>query len=143
MKIVQLLIFIILVSSCTFPEVGVNKFAKLQNGLDRNDAKTLIKENPSTSKLIQIGQEKYFYDIYMIPLEVYSKERTEYRPNYNYNQYDDYKKVTETTTFSYPFVLLYKDNKLIFQGFIWEYKINESAEINNIGTTLSEVILGY
>ncbi len=143
MKLVLLFILIVVISSCKFREVGVNKFAKLHKGLDRNDVRRLIDEAASTSKLIQIGQEKYFYDIYMIPLEVYSKERTEYRPNYNYNKYDDYKKVTETTTFSYPYVILYKNNKLHFQGFIWEFKINESIEINEIGNTLSEVILGY
>lgn len=143
MKVVLFILLIILINSCKFPEVGVNKFAKLYKGLDRNDVRRLVDEAASTSKLIQIGQEKYFYDVYMIPLEVYSEERTEYRPNFNNNNYDDYEKVRETTTFSYPYVIIYKDNKLYFQGFIWEYKINESIEINKIGNTLSEAILGY
>ena len=143
MKTIILFIFIILISSCVFPEVGVNKFAKIYKGMEMYKIRSLIKENPIDKGNFDFYSENLIYEVYEIKLSTYTEEREEYRPSYLYRDAYDKYEVTTTTDYFFPYIILFKENKVFFQGFIWEYKNNENAEINEIGDILWKKIYVY
>lgn len=143
MRIISLLIIILTISSCVFPEVGVNKFAKIYKGMDMYKIRGLIKESPANTGSFDFYNENILYEVYDIKLSTYTEEREEYRPSYLYRDAYDKYEVTTTTDYFYPFIILFKNKKVFFQGFIWEYKNNENPEINEIGDILWSKIYVY
>lgn len=137
--IIAILVFTFLYS-CQFPVNGVNKFKKVYKGMEKAEARREIKDAPYYSNKLAFNNQDYTFDAFQIQLSTYQEEHDEYRPSYSrYANMDRYE-VTTTTDYFFPYVILYLDNKVFFQGFIWEYKNHENRELNQIGEQLRRQI---
>lgn len=136
MRIILILLLVLLISSCQIPLTGVNKFAEIYKGMPKNQVFTKIKQRPDFSRQINYMNEIMIYEVYNIKLSTYKQEhqekRTSYNPRIEYEVYD----VTTVTDYFYPYVILYKNGYVFYQGFLWEFKNDRRIEINELGNIL-------
>lgn len=138
MKYIILIFISLCLFSCTLPITGTNQFNRIYKGMDKSDARFSVKDRPDFSNKLLFENQNFDYDVYLIHLTTYTEKRRENRPNFlgGTDAYD----VTETTSYSYPYVILYLDNKVYFQGFIWEFKSNINPKIYGLGEALRREI---
>lgn len=140
MKYILAILVFLIMYSCQIPVNGVNKFNEVYKGMPKAKVRNAVKDQPFYSNRLVYNNQNYTFDAFQIQLSTYTEEHDEYRPSYSRYATMDRYEVTTTTDYYFPYVILYLDDKVFFQGFIWEYKNHENRELNQIGEQLRRQI---
>jgi hypothetical protein len=142
LKIIFAIVFIITLSSCQIQLTGVNKFSQVYKGMHKNEVFKKVKQRPDFARQLNFMNDIMFYEVYNIKLSTYKREYREreesLNPRIKYIEYD----ATEITDYFFPYIILYKDGLVYYQGFIWEYKNDPRIEINELAVILWSQIYG-
>lgn len=130
MKILSLIIIFVFYS-CNFNKADdINRFRTIYKGMDKSKVRFRVNTNISDSLKFTFNNKKYTVDIYdlLVGESTEGSIGTDNLGFQNRSSSGDY----------YEYYVLYFENKLYFQGFIWEYRISDNFEIYEIANIIKE-----